>query len=210
METFIGERQDGVGTSVAFPIPYESLQRENLMSYNGLSPNRAAPNPEEFLDLSWEMFGELCRALALKVASDYEPDLVIGIARAGVFPGAVVASVLRKDFYSLTISRREGGELVRDRPAVLSAAPLQCLGKKILLVDEITSSGDTLRMGLASIRDRKPAEIRTATSFTRHGGYRPDYTALETDATIIFPWDRKIFEGKDLVVNPRYDGVVDE
>jgi hypoxanthine phosphoribosyltransferase len=168
------------------------------------------PGSTEYLDLSWEMFGELCRALALRVARDFEPDLVVGIARAGVIPGAVVASILGKDFYSLTITRREGGEVVRDRPAVLSAAPLQCQGKKILLVDEITSSGETIRMGLASLRDRGPSEIRTATSFTRPGGYRPDYVALETDATIIFPWDRKIFEGDDLVVNPRYDDVLDE
>jgi hypoxanthine phosphoribosyltransferase len=172
--------------------------------------DRAETPTAEFLDLSWEMFGELCRALALRVARDFQPDLVVGIARAGVFPGAVVASVLQKDFYALTISRREGGELVRDRPAVLSAAPLQCQGKRILLVDEITSSGETLRMGLASIRDRNPSEVRTATSFSRHGGFKPDYVALQTDATIIFPWDRKIYEGEDLVVNPRYEEAVEE
>lgn len=180
------------------------------MMFMDFTKNGVEPQPSEYLDLSWEMFGELCRALALRVARDFEPDLVVGIARAGVFPGAVIASVLRKDFYSLTISRREGGELVRDRPAVLSAAPLQCQGKKILLVDEITSSGDTLRLGLASIRDRNPAEVRTATSFARHRGYQPDYVALTTDATLIFPWDRKIFEGDELVVNPRYDDVIDE
>jgi hypoxanthine phosphoribosyltransferase len=180
------------------------------MTYTDLPGNRREPNTAEFLDLSWEMFGELCRALALRVARDFDPDLIVGIARAGVFPGAVVASVLRKDFYSLTISRKEGGEVVRERPAVLSAAPLQCRGKKILLVDEITSSGDTLRLGLASIRDRNPAEVRTATCFSRYGGYEPDYTALKTDATLIFPWDRKIFEGEDLIVNPRYEGVVEE
>jgi hypothetical protein len=172
--------------------------------------NTASRDPTDYLDLSWEMFGELCRALALRVARDFEPDLVVGIARAGVIPGAVVASVLRKDFYSLTISRREGGELVRDRPAVLSAAPLQCRGKRVLLVDEITSSGDTMRLGLAALRDAGAREIRTATSFTRSRGFRPDFTALETDATVIFPWDRKIYEGENLVVNPRYDGAIDE
>ena len=180
------------------------------MTYTDPNRPKTGPQATEFLDLSWEMFGELCRALALRVARDFEPDLVVGIARAGVFPGAVVASVLRRDFYALTISRREGGELVRDRPAVLSAAPLQCEGKRILLVDEITSSGDTLRLGLASVRDRNPEQIRTATSFSRPGGFQPDYVALQTDATIIFPWDRKIFEGEDLVVNPRYEGVVEE
>ena len=163
----------------------------------------------EYLDLSWEMFGELCRALALRVTRDYDPDVVVGIARAGVIPGAVVASILGKDFYALTISRREGSERVRERPTVLSAAPLQCQGRRVLLVDEITSSGDTLRLGLAAIRGTEPQEVRTATSFIRPGGYRPDFTALETDATIIFPWDRKIFEGEDLVVNPRYEDVIE-
>jgi hypothetical protein len=184
--------------------------REEPMPFEDPLTGAPRPNPGEYLDLSWEMFGEVCRALAMKVARDFEPDLVVGIARAGVIPGAVVASILRKDFYSLTISRREGGEVVRDRPAVLSAAPLQCQGKKVLLVDEITSSGETLRMGLASIRDLGPAEVRTATSFARHTGFRPDYTALETDATLVFPWDRKIFQGDQLVVNPRYEEVLEE
>ncbi|MCK5650510.1 MAG: hypothetical protein KAJ42_03990 [Gemmatimonadetes bacterium] len=180
------------------------------MSYPDPMNDGARLQPGEYLDLSWEMFGELCRALALKVARDFEPDLVVGVARAGAIPGAVVASILRKDFYALTISRREGGEVVRDRPAVLSAAPLQCQGKKVLLVDEITSSGETLRLGLASIRDLGPSEVRTATSFTRHGGFRPDFTALETDATIVFPWDRKIYQGDELIVNPRYEEVIEE
>lgn len=170
----------------------------------------AIPGPEQFLDLPWEMFGELCRALALRVARDYEPELVVGIARAGVIPGAVIASILRVDFYSMKISRKEGGEEVRERPEILSAAPTQAHGRRVLLVDEIATSGDTLRLGLAAVRDTGPREVRTATCFVRPRGYKPDYFALETDQTIIFPWDRKIFQNDELVVNPRYETVVDE
>lgn len=170
----------------------------------------ASAGSEEFLDLSWEMFGELCRALALKVARDYEPEMVVGIARAGVIPGAIIASILRVDFYSMKISRRSGTEVVRARPEVLSAAPHQAVNRRVLLVDEIATSGDTLRLALAGIRDVAPREVRTATSFVRSQGYKPDYFALETDSTIIFPWDRKIFEGDSLVVNPRYEGAVEE
>ncbi|MDX1566885.1 MAG: phosphoribosyltransferase family protein [Longimicrobiales bacterium] len=166
--------------------------------------------PEEFLDLSWEMFGELCRALAFRVAREYDPEMVVGIARAGVIPGAVVASILRVDFFSMKISRREGGEVVRDRPAVLSAAPREAAGKRVLIVDEITSSGETLRMALAAVRDVQPAEVRTATSFARPSGYKPDYFALETGAEIIFPWDRKILGEDGFEVNPRYEGIIRE
>ena len=77
-------------------------------------------------------------------------------------------------------------------------------------MDEIATSGDTLRLGLAAVRAVDPAEVRTATSFVRPMGYKPDYYALETDATVIFPWDRKVFEGDDLVVNPRYEGAVED
>jgi len=165
--------------------------------------------PTEHLELDWNMFGELCRALALKVARDYAPEAIIGIARAGVIPGAVMASILRVDFYSMNISRRDGDE-VRERPEILSAAPRLIAGKRVLIVDEITSSGDTLRLALAAVRDARPAEVRTATSFSRTSGYQPHYSALTTDANVIFPWDRKVFEGDELIVNPRYEDVLDE
>lgn len=171
---------------------------------------RASINRDQYLDLSWEMFGELCRALALRVARDYDPEMVIGIARAGVIPGAVIASILREDFHSMKISRRDGDEQVRDRPAILSSAPDTARGRRVLIVDEIASSGETLRMALAAVRNIGPAEVRTATTFVRPRGYKPDYFALETDQTIIFPWDRKVFVDDELVVNPRYQAVLDE
>ena len=170
----------------------------------------ARPNPEDFLELGWEMFGELCRALALKVARDFEPDLVIGIARAGVIPGAVIASILRCDFHSMLVSRKSGGERVRERPDVLSAVSRDAEGKRILLVDEITTSGDTFRLGAAAVRDVHPAELRTAAMFVRPMGYAVDYFTLETDSTVIFPWDRKVFDDDSLVVNPLYEDVIQE
>ncbi|MDA0327582.1 MAG: phosphoribosyltransferase family protein [Gemmatimonadetes bacterium] len=169
-----------------------------------------APTNQEYLEVDWAMFGELCRALALKVARDYNPEVIVGIARAGVIPAAVVATILRLDFYSMRISRRQGDTTVRERPAVLSEAPLEVRGKRVLIVDEITTSGDTLRLALAAVRDVHPAEVRTATSFARSSGYRPDYSALTMDANVIFPWDRKVFDGDELVVNPRYRDVLDE
>ena len=168
------------------------------------------PTPQEHIEVDWAMFGELCRALALKVAREYDPEVVVGIARAGVIPGAVIASMLRLDFYSMKISRRSWDDTIRERPEILSAAPRQVAGKRVLVVDEITTSGDTLRLALAAVRDVQPAEVRTATSFSREGGYQPDYSALTMNANVVFPWDRKIFDGDDFVVNPRYEGFLNE
>lgn len=166
--------------------------------------------PQEYLDVDWTMFGELCRALALKVARDYDPEIVVGITRAGVIPAGVVACILGIDFYSLEISRKDGDESVRERPAIFSEVPPQVEGRRVLIVDEVTTSGDTLRLALAAVRDAHPAEVRTATSFAKTTGYQPDYSALTMEATVVFPWDRKIFEGDELVVNPLYRDMLEE
>lgn len=157
------------------------------------------------------MFGELCRALALKVGRDYQPEAVVGIARAGVIPAAIIASLLRIDFHSMKISRRDSENRVRERPELFSQVPASIRGKRVLLVDEITTSGDTFRLGLAALRDVGPSEIRTASAFVRPKGYAPDYKALETDNTVVFPWDVKIFDGEDWVINPLYrDAIFDD
>lgn len=162
----------------------------------------------ETFELSWELFGELCRVLALRVAREYEPDMVIGIATSGVMPAATIASILRADLYTMRISRRAHGERVREQPEVMTAAPYQARGKRVLVVDELTTTGDTLRLALAAVRDTGPAEIRTAASFMRPGGFRPDFHALETDALIVYPWDRQVLEDDMLVVNPIYANVI--
>jgi len=163
------------------------------------------------LDLSWELFGELCRALALKVVRDYDPEVVVGIAAAGVIPGAVVAAMLQREFYTIKITRRGGEMQTRARPEILSAAPPQLAGKRVLLVDEICDSGETMRMALAAVRDVGPGEVRTATSLVRKGGWRPDYFALEGEDIVVFPWDREVLDLEEmrLVVNPEYEELLD-
>ena len=170
------------------------------------NPGVTGATSQEIFELSWELFGELCRALALKVYREYDPDLVVGIATAGVIPAAVIADILQVDFYSLKITRRAVG----GPPEILSSAPPQAAGQRVLLVDELTTSGETMRLGLATLRDVRPQEIRTAASFCRPSGYHPDFHALATDALIVFPWVRKVIEEGELVVHPTYRGVVEE
>ena len=165
---------------------------------------------EGVFELSWELFGELSRVLALRVARDWEPEIVVGIATAGVLPGATIAAMLQADFFSMKISRRHAGAVVRERPEVFSAPPPQLYGRRVLLVDEITTSGDTLRLALAAVREIGPAEVRTATSFVKPGGYRPDYHALETGALIVYPWDRQILQDGEMVVHPQYAHAINE
>lgn len=172
--------------------------------------SRSAFGEQGVMELSWEVFGELCRALAVKVArSGYRPEVVVGIAKAGVIPGAVIASILRSDFYSMKITRREPGGGVRATPEVLSGAPRQATGRRVLIVDEICTTGETLRIAGNAVRNVGPAETRSAVSIVKVGGFQPDYHALETEGTVIFPWDRQVVTpAGELIVNPQYEDLL--
>ena len=74
--------------------------------------------PRGVLEVDWPFFGEICRALAMRVAREYQPEIVLGIAKAGVIPGVVVASILQSEFSSMAVTRREA-----DAPPVLVSGP---------------------------------------------------------------------------------------
>jgi hypoxanthine phosphoribosyltransferase len=155
--------------------------------------------PHGVLQVDWPFFGELCRVLALKIFRDYDPQLVIGIARAGVIPGAVVASILQRDFASIAITREASGA----RPTVIAGPSRIVTGQRVLIVDETCDSGDTMKLALSAVRELNPAAVRTAVSF-RTGDFKPDYFALESGNFIILPWDREIIVDGQIVVRPDY------
>ncbi len=68
-----------------------------------------SPVPRGVLEVDWAFFGEICRALALKVAREFDPEVVLGVAKAGVIPGVVVASILQREFTSMVVTRTRRG-----------------------------------------------------------------------------------------------------
>jgi len=133
------------------------------------------------------------------VAREYQPEIVLGIAKAGVIPGVVVASILQCEFASMAVTRRD-----EDSPPVLiSGPPASIRGRRILVVDETCESGSTMRLALSEVRGMQPSEVRSAVSF-KTGEYTPDFHAFETDNFIILPWDREIIQNGEIIVRPDY------
>lgn len=155
------------------------------------------------LEIEWPFFGELSRGLALKVARAYDPEIVIGVATAGVIPGAVIAAILGREFHSLVVSRKFHATKTRETPEVFGSAPREVRGKRVLIVDETCDSGDTMRLAISAVDEAGAAEIRTAVAI-RTGNYAPDFHAIATESTIILPWDREILIDGELRPNPLY------
>lgn len=173
-----------------------------------MAPRRYVADPSKgVLEIEWPLFGELSRALALKVARSFDPDLVVGIATAGVVPGAVIAAILDRPFHSILVSRRYRAETVRETPAVFGAAPADARDARVLIVDETCESGDTIRLARAAVINAGAKEVRTAVAF-RTGPYEPDFHSLATESAIILPWDREVLVDGELVPNPTYEAAL--
>lgn len=174
-----------------------------------MSPRRTSfDQTKGVINVEWPFFGELSRGLALKVSREYDPEVVLGIATAGVVPGAVIAAILNREFHSIVVSRRFRADTVREQPAVLSAAPADIRGKRILVVDETCDTGDTIRLAIAAAVNAGASDVRTAVAF-RTGDFKPDFHGLATESTIILPWDREILIDGELVPNPLYAEALD-
>lgn len=162
------------------------------------APRRPA-GPEGTLEVDWPFFGELCRALALKVARDFDPEVILGIARAGAIPGVVVASILQRDFASMAVYRPGKGQA----PVLVSGPPPSVKGRRVLIVDATCDSGDTMQLAVREVEALRPREVRTAVAI-QTGTWRPDFEAFLTASFIILPWDREILAKGKLIVRPDY------
>jgi len=141
--------------------------------------------PRSVLEVDWLFFGELCKGLAAKVKmAEYEPDLVVGIARAGVVPGAVVASILGVEFASITLKRSREGE----EPSLISRPTQSPNDRRVLLVDGTCESGSTMRLALSVMREEEAAEVKTAVAI-RTGPYQVDFEAFYNPSRVVLPWD---------------------
>ena len=142
--------------------------------------------------ISWQRFEELVRALAEQV-EPFEPQIILGIARGGLFPATMLSFVLRREFYPIRLTRRVDDAIVHEKPTWLVRPPDKVRGRRILVVDEIVDSGRTIALAADETRALGASEVRTAALYAHSwADPRPDYVALTSDALILNPWDREV------------------
>ena len=143
-------------------------------------------------EISWEEFDRLAARLAEALASE-EVDLIVGIARAGLFPATAVACALRRELYPVRVTRRFNDRVVHAAPVWKVPLPPAVAGQAVTVVDEIADTGETLRLVAAETHRLGAARVVTAALVSHSwAAPRPDATALVSDALVLFPWDRHV------------------
>ena len=154
--------------------------------------------------ISWDDFHGLVKALAVAVAP-WRPEMVLPVLRGGAYPGALLAHTLQIEVYPVRLSRRQDDVVVRQTPQWLVEPPAAVRGQRVLVVDEMCSSGQTLAMVKERALALGAAEARTATLYAHTwGADAVDYTGLISDALVLNPWDREIWRDGAFVFHPEY------
>jgi hypoxanthine phosphoribosyltransferase len=143
--------------------------------------------------VSWDQIQQLTRDLALRIRGDgFEPDIIIALGRGGWIPGRLLSDYL--DNLNLTEFKVEHYRGTEKQATARVRYPLKAdaAGQRVLLVDDVTDTGDSLEVALEHIRSRgEPAELRTLVLHHKLvSPFVPDYFGQKIDdwRWVIYPW----------------------
>lgn len=167
-------------------------------------------NRQDILPVSWNDFHGICRALAQAISA-YQPDVILPIGRGGFYPGTLISHLLRAEIYPIRVSRRVGDVVVYDDPQWIIRPPEQVKRQRVLVVDEISSTGGTLQMVKAELLRMGAQEVRSAVLYAHSWGTAsPDYIGIISDALIMNPWDREICQNGKIIPHPEYISALEQ
>jgi hypoxanthine phosphoribosyltransferase len=153
--------------------------------------------------LTWSDFGAGCRHLASIVAADdYCPDIILAIARGGLFvAGGLGYALSIKNIYVMNVEYYTGVDQRLPLPVVLPPTPelVDIEDARLLIADDVVDTGHTLAYVYDFCRG-KVAEVRSAVLYEKPTStIECEYVWRRTDRWINFPWssDPPVVDARD-------------
>jgi hypoxanthine phosphoribosyltransferase len=142
--------------------------------------------------LTWEGYGTAVRELAGQVAdSGFRPDLILAIARGGLFPAGSLGYALSvKNLYVMNLEFYSGVDERLDVPVMLPPYldKFDLNDARILIVDDVADTGHTLK-AVFEFCQEVVAESKTAVLYEKpHSLVKCDFIWKKTSQWINFPW----------------------
>jgi uncharacterized protein len=142
--------------------------------------------------LTWEAFGEGGRELARLVAADgYRPDIILAIARGGLFVAGALGYALEvKNTYLINVEYYTGIEERLPLPVALPPTPalVDIEDASLLIADDVADTGHTLAFVHDFCRG-KVRDVRSAVLYQKpQSAIDCEYVWRRTDRWIDFPW----------------------
>lgn len=159
--------------------------------------------------MTWEEAEGICRSIAMEAARSFSPQVVVGIAKGGLIPATMIASILRADLYPCMVTRKRRGEIISDRPRVVVSVSEDIASQRVLIVDEMVVTGETMRVVSTGCKKQKARLVKTAALWALTESWKPNWYGMETAGFIMFPWDYEVISSGKFVLNPTYQEYLD-
>ncbi len=125
-------------------------------------------------------------------ASDYQPDTVIAVARGGFMPARFVCDFLGvSHLMSVKVQHYAAGARAEEQARVTVPLGGPVEGERVLVVDDVNDSGDTLEAMARYLEDMRPAAVRTAVLHEKaETSCRADFVAesIREWRWVLYPW----------------------
>jgi uncharacterized protein len=147
----------------------------------------------KFIAPSWDEILAKSIKLAEKIRKTEKDqfDCIVGVSRGGLALTRIMSDLL--DIQDVMITRCEYytdiGEKTK-KPMITQKIQGKISGKKVLVVDDVADSGESMVVIKNYLESKRPMEVRVSTIYIKPWcKMTPDYFVSRTDAWIIFPWE---------------------
>lgn len=142
--------------------------------------------------LTWDLYGRGIRELSGLIAADgFRPDIILGIARGGLFPAGSIGYALSiKNVYLMNVEYYTDIDERLDVPVILPPYldMVDLHDADVLVVDDVADTGHTLAKVYEFVED-KVNETRAAVLYEKpRSVIQCEYVWRRTDKWINFPW----------------------
>ncbi|MBI0583653.1 MAG: phosphoribosyltransferase [Methanomassiliicoccus sp.] len=146
--------------------------------------------------VTYDEISRWTREIARQVQADgYRPTVVVGLTRGGWVPARLLCDQLNvKKLYAVK-TEHWGVTANPDGKALLTQELSSDVeGESVLIVDDITDTGESLTLALAHLFRKHPREIKTSTLLhIAHSKMEPDFFSVRVPEDrwtwFIFPWN---------------------
>jgi hypoxanthine phosphoribosyltransferase len=148
--------------------------------------------------LGWDDIEDAVRLVAVQLReARFSPSIVIGIERGGCIPAVWLSHLLDVGRFSSISVRTTVSDDIRAERLQLPALPgalRDYSADRVLIVDDVTNTGVTLRAARDALLASGCLDLRTAALFRDTVGaddmFEVDFIGPSVHAWVLFPWER--------------------
>ena len=131
--------------------------------------------------------------LAVRIRkSKYMPEVIVGVSRGGWPPARIMSDLLENQNLAnmKVVFYKDIG--VRNRtPVITQPVTSQVSGKRVLVVDDVSDSGLSLKAVYRHLKRKGARDIKVCTIYFKpRSVFTPDFYSRTTRKWVIFPWER--------------------